>query len=174
MVRLIVFIIACFFCSCLSVQSNIERKPSYIIRIDQTFGNENIYTIEKAISKWGNKLDVDFNFLVVDVEKEKDTWRRDYSVTVYFSNKGWKKDTFNFFTRESLFDDQVYLGITILPYRDIFIPTERELYKVSMHEFGHVLGCSHSNSRFSIMFDHIHSGNMFIMKKDLEQARKNF
>jgi predicted Zn-dependent protease len=157
------------------VQSNIEKKPGYIVRIDETFGKENISLIEKAICKWGNKLDVDFNFIVVNVEKDKEMWSGDHIVTIYFSNKGWKKKTFDFFLKESFLEsNQVCLGMTISPSRDIFIPTKRELYKVSMHEFGHVLGCSHSNSRFSIMFDHIHSGNMFIMKKDLEQARKNF
>ena len=165
------FVLSVLILCCLGLQKDNFEKEEFIIRIDQTFGYDNVNLIEKAISKWGDKLDVRFNFLVTSVDNDKESWRFDHIVTIYFAPDRWKRQTA---------DDAVssipyysvgrYLGVTIFPSRDIFIPTDKELYKVAMHEFGHVLNCPHSNKRYSIMFDYIHSGNMFIQKKDLKKV----
>jgi hypothetical protein len=167
----IIFLICLFFIGCFSFQLNTEQE--FCIRIDESFGQRNIKLIEKAILKWGKEIDVKFKFVIINTDNDKYSWKTDHMVTIYFEND-WKKDIADSAVRKkSLYFFNNYLGVTLLPSRDVFIKTERDLYRVALHEFGHVLGCTHSNKTYSIMFNYIHNGTMFILQENIDQAKNN-
>jgi predicted Zn-dependent protease len=48
------------------------------------------------------------------------------------------------------------------------------MFKTSMHEFGHALGCQHNNNKWDIMYPYILPGLTSISWKDLRVVKNNY
>lgn len=133
------------------------KKPNepLVIRVDNSFEKDQLIQISNAMLFWGKNTGIYIYLFVEDVSEDKDTFKTDDVITIYYANEGWKKEQMEYLTRDRP-PDATILATTLANSKDVFIGNtifaRIDLITIMAHEFGHVLGCSHSNDENDIMF----------------------
>jgi predicted Zn-dependent protease len=107
---------------------------------------------------WGKNTGIYIYLSIEDVSGDKDTFKTDDVITIYYANEGWKKDQMEYTTKDRP-SDVVILATTLANSKDVFISNSIfariELASIMAHEFGHVLGCMHTNNENDIMYPYL-------------------